>query len=71
MTAYPVAIVPTNDYFEHASWVYEGEALPEPDEEITVTAVEYAGEEFLEESAVVRVTSVDEGLEFPITASPL
>ena len=71
MNAYPVAIVPTNEFFEDLAWVYEGEALPEAGEEITVRAVESLGGELLEESAVVVVSSVTDGEPFPITAAPL
>jgi hypothetical protein len=68
---YLVAIVPTNEFFEGLSWVFEGGALPGEGEEITVKAVENVVGELVEESAVVLVSSVAAAETFPITAAPL
>lgn len=71
MKSYPVAIVPTNEFFEDLGWVFEGDVLPAEGEEITVKAVENVVGELVEESAVVLVSSVDADAAFPITAAPL
>ena len=63
--------MPTNEFFEGRSWVFEGDELPGEDVEITVKAVEPFDGELVEESAVVLVTSVDAAATFPITAAPL
>jgi hypothetical protein len=68
---YPVAIVPTNDFFADLDWIYAATALPGEGDEITVTAVENLADEPFEESAVVLVSSIGKGEPVPITAAPL
>ena len=71
MKTYPVAIVPTNNFFEDLSWNFEGDGLPAEGDEITVKAVDKVVGDGVKESAVVFVSSVDAANIFPITAAPL